>query len=326
MALPASILLLLLFAQETAPGPATDDARARAQVLVKRGARAYRQAQYQEALVDFRKAYGIFPSPKLLLNLGQAHQGLGHPIEAIDFFEQFLELAPDAPEPAIAEAKRSLAALVPQVGQLLVEGPAPGAEITLDGRKIGSSPLQHPVRVLPGRHQVAATMAGGSAATKTIEIQAGLSETVVLRSFRVTETAARKPRSARPEKIPTITRSSAPVAPRDSGWWLGRKWTWIAAGSAVLFAAGATTAGLTMDAKYTSLDQRCGRSAGQNYTGCASSDFATLDGWKNTANVLWGLTAAATVTAGVLFYVEGRSFEVSPVAGTMIGLQAKARY
>jgi hypothetical protein len=240
--------------------------------------------------------------------------------------EQFLELAPDAPEPAIAEAKRSLAVLFPQVGQLLIEGPAPGAEITLDGKIIGFAPLRHPLRVLPGRHQVTATLSGGSAVMKTVEIQGGLSETVVLRSFLVTETVARKSRPARPGKVPILARSNASAEPPNSGWFLGRKWTWIAAGSAVLFAAGATTAGLTMDSKYTSLDQSCGRSAGQNYTGCSSSDFAALDQWKNTANVLWGLTAAATVTAGVLFYVEGRSFEVSPISGTTIGLQAKARY
>jgi hypothetical protein len=136
-----------------------------------------------------------------------------------------------------------------------------------------------------------------------------------------------------------LTRSSAPRrdlaaeqtigahrARSGDGWILGRTWTWVALGSAVALAGGAATAGLVMQSKFHALDQSCGRSAGTNYRGCSSGDVGTIDTWKTTANVLWGLSAAAAVAAGVLFYVEGQAVAVSPTPGPMVGLQASMRY
>jgi hypothetical protein len=44
---------------------------------------------------------------------------------------------------------------------------------------------------------------------------------------------------------------------------------------------------------------------------------------KPIAVGLWGLSAAAAVTAGVLFFVEGRPVAVAPMAGETTGLLAK---
>jgi hypothetical protein len=100
----------------------------------------------------------------------------------------------------------------------------------------------------------------------------------------------------------------------------------VAAGSTVVFAGGATIAGLMMQSKFDELRSSCGNAAGANYTGCKSNDFSALDSRKNTANVFWGLTAAAAVTAGVLFYLEGRPVSVAPMAGEATGLLANLRY
>ena len=47
---------------------------------------------------------------------------------------------------------------------------------------------------------------------------------------------------------------------------------------------------------------------------------------QTIANVFWGLTAAAAVTTGVVFYFEGRPVTVAPVAGGVTGLFVNARY
>ena len=47
---------------------------------------------------------------------------------------------------------------------------------------------------------------------------------------------------------------------------------------------------------------------------------------QTMANVLWGLTTAAAVTTGVLFFVEGRAVSVAPVAGGATGFVAAVRY
>jgi tetratricopeptide (TPR) repeat protein len=308
--LVASLAVLALLAQDAQPAPRPAEAKARAQVLLKRGARHYQHAEYREALEVFRQAYGIFPSPKLLMNIGQASRELGQTVEALDAFEQFLEQAGDAPARAVAEAKQSIAEMEPQVAKLRIDCTMPGADISIDGKKVAVSPVTALIRVIPGTHDVRASAAGAVPASKRTKVAAGAIDTIVL--------------PLAPASVAVIAAKPAKAKP-DEGWLLGRKWTWVAAGSAVVLAGGATAAGLVMQSKYQSLDQSCGRSSGAGYSGCKSSDLGSLDAWKNTANVLWGLSAAAIVTASVLFYVEGHSVAVAPTIGE-VGLQARVGY
>jgi len=321
----ASIALLSLLGQEAPEASQSSEAKAKAQVLLKRGAQHYQRAEFADARAEFQAAYTIFPSPKLLLNMGQCSRELGRPVEAIEAFEQFLAKAQDAPERLVMEARQSVEVLSAQVGKLMIECPLSGAEIKLDGKRIGIAPLVDLVRVTTGHHQLTATHAGTSPAAVTTSVAAGAVEVVVLRP-RTLAVAPSRMRGSTGNAPLIASRSLKETAPSDRGWLLGRTWTWVAAGSAVVFAGGATAAGLVMNSKFNAMDQSCGRSSGEDYTGCKSSDLAAIDTWKNTANVLWGLTAAAALTAGVLFYVEGQSVEVSPTVGPMMGLAASMRY
>jgi hypothetical protein len=321
-----SIVLLALLAQEV-DGADNAEAKARAQTLLREGAQHYERAEFADALEKFERAYAVFPSPKLLFNIGQASREVGRPVEAMDAFERFLAQAADAPAEMTAEAKRSMTELGEKVGKLLIECPVPGAEIAVDGKKVGEAPIQNLVRVAPGRHQVTATHAGSTPAIESVLVAAATVQTVVIRPRSLAEVVAAvrvpEPPPPPPVVVETVP-APQPVAP--SGWWLGRKWTWIAGGSAVLLAGGATVAGLSMRSKFDELDKKCGSSAGVNYTGCSGSDIDALDLRKNTANVLWGLSAAAAVATGVLFYVEGRTVTVAPVAGGISGLSVSASY
>jgi len=325
--LPASLALLFLLGQEVheASQPGEVKVKARAQVLLKQGAQHYRRGEFSDALADFQAAYGIYPSPKLLLNIGQSSRELGRPVEAIEAFEQFLAEAHDAPERVVLEAKKSVEELATQVGRLQIECPLSGAEITLDGKRIGVAPVKDTIRVTAGRHQVQAIHAGMSPANTSPYVLAGTVERVVLRPRALADAPKRQRGSL--SHAPLLTSHAAQTTePSERGWLMGRTWTWVATGSALVFAGGATAAGLMMHSKYNALDQSCGRSSGENYVGCKPSDLGAIDTWKNTANALWGLTVAAALTASVLFYVEGRQVEVSPSAGQVVGLAATMRY
>ena len=325
MVFAASIALLSLLGQEAHAASQSSEAKAKAQILLKQGAQHYQSAEFADALADFQAAYGIFPSPKLLLNIGQCSRELGRPVEAIEAFEQFLAEAHDAPERLVADARQSVEALAADVGKLMIECPLSGAEIKLDGKGIGVAPLTDLVRVTAGLHQLMAIQEGTSPAVRNAFVSAGAVEVVVLRPRTLADAPSRM-RGSIGQAPSLASRSFKATTSADRAWLLGRTWTWVATGSAVILAGGATTAGLMMRSKFNAMDQRCGRSSGENYTGCKSSDLAAIDTWKNTANVLWGLSAAAAVTAGVLFYVEGRGVEVSPTIGPMMGLAASMRY
>jgi hypothetical protein len=321
----ASIALLSLLGQAAHGASQSSEAKVKAQVLLKQGAQHYQRTEFADALADFQAAYGIFPSPKLLLNIGQCSRELGRPVEAIQAFEQFLAEAHDAPERLVAEAMQSVEVLSAEVGRLMIECPLSGSEIKLDGKKIGVVPLNDLVRVTAGRHQLTATHEGASPVVKNAFVMAGAVEVVVLRPRPLANAPSRMRGSI--DNAPLLaSRPAKATAPDDRSWLLGRTWTWVATGSSVVFAGGATAAGLMMRSKFNAMDQSCGRSSGDNYSGCKSSDLAAIDTWKNTANVLWGLSAAAVLTAGVLFYVEGHEVEVSPAVGPLMGLAASMRY
>jgi tetratricopeptide (TPR) repeat protein len=133
-----------------------------------------------------------------------------------------------------------------------------------------------------------------------------------------------------PEKPPvaaSVAASSPPPADTASdGWLLGRSWAWVAAGSAVALGAAASFTGLSMRSRFDELNGQCG-SKSPTRPGCAEGDIESVTKRKTVANVLWGLTAAAAVTAGVLFVVEGHPVEVAPSASmSSVGIAGRTRF
>jgi hypothetical protein len=321
----ATLVLLSLLAQAGAQ-PTDPESKARAQVLLKDGAQSYRQGAYAGALEKFDQAYAIFPSPKLLINIGQANRELGRIVEAVDAFEKFLSLSDDASPDLIAEAKRSVQELAPTIGKLLIDCGVVDAEISVDGKMAGKAPLADVVRVTPGRHQVTATSPTMIPVVQTVEVAPGTVQTVAIRPRGLAEAApvAQVPPTPSPSVDLRAARSPSPAP--SGGWWLGRKWTWVAAGSTVVFVGAGAIAGSMMQSKYDDLKKSCGTAAGANWTGCNSSQVSSLDTRKNMANVFWGLSAAAAVTTGVLFFVEGHGVTLAPMAGGTTGLLANVRY
>jgi hypothetical protein len=158
-----------------------------------------------------------------------------------------------------------------------------------------------------------------------VNVRAGTVETVVLRLHAVVE-----PGAVAPTPDPAIDLQARPaqaVSPAEAnrGWWLGRKWTWVAAGSTIVFAGAAAIFGARMQSRFDSLHGSCG-SASQSTVACSKSDIDSVTTLKNTANILWGLAGASAVTTGVLFFVEGRPVTVAPLAGQATGILASVRY
>jgi tetratricopeptide (TPR) repeat protein len=167
-------------AQEVNAAPPANDAasKMRAQALLSEGTSAYGRGDYAAALEKFTAAYQIFPSPKLWFNIGQANRDLGRPVEAVAAFDRFLREAGDAPPETLAEARRSAAELKTKLGQIQVICATDGAEVTVDGKQVGSTPLGEMVWTTPGRHQVAVQREGFSPAIEDVAVLAGKASAV----------------------------------------------------------------------------------------------------------------------------------------------------
>ena len=316
-----SLILLAILAQAT---PLTPDpqAKAQAQELLSQGSKLYHQGDLAGALEKFEAAYVAFPSPKLMFNIGHAKRDLGRPVEAIEAFQRFLAEATDASPETMADARKSVAELQSKLGRIQIGCETVGAEVRVDGKSVGLAPLPDPIWATPGHHQVTARYASAAPVTEDVDVTVGSVSTVTMR-MRSLEV----PMAALAPKAAAYANLQAAPSPRSAGegWWLGRKWTWIAAGSTMLLAAGAITAGVLMQDKFDNLRTSCG-AGNPARPGCSQSDIDSVSSRQTVANVFWGLAAAAAVTTGVLFYFEGRPASVAPVTGGMTGFVAAVRY
>ena len=264
----------------------------------------------------------LIQSPKLMFNIAKPIAISTGPSRLWKLSRNIWQGAADASPETVADVRKSVAQLQRKLGRIQIDCETAGAEVSVDGKSVGVTPLPEPIWATPGRHQVTAKHASAAPAIEDTDVTAGSVSTVTMRLLpAAVPVATPTPKAAPGFDLQTESRPGG----ASEGWWLGRKWTWVAAGSTVLLAAGAITAGLMMDSKFDSLRSSCG-AGNPARPGCSQSDIDSVNSRQTVANVLWGLTAAAAVTTGALFYFEGRPVTVAPVAGGTTGLVAAVRY
>jgi hypothetical protein len=211
--------------------PEDPKAKTQAQALLREGTAAYGHGDYATALDRFTAAFRIYPSPKLWFNIGQANRDLGRPVEAVAAFDRFLREAEGAPPETIAEARRSAAELKTKLGQIRINT-NDGAEITVDGKQVGSAPLGEMVWTTPGRHQVAVQQEGFAPAIEDVMVTTGQ---VTALEIQLSPIDLRPAGSGADAALVGAGDAGAEPTPVYR-----RPWFWIAVGAVV--AAGAVTA------------------------------------------------------------------------------------
>jgi hypothetical protein len=331
-----SLILIAMLLAQGAPPAANAEAKSRAKVLLGEGTSLYDKGEFAPALERFTQAYADYASPKLLYNIAQTKRALGRLAEAMDAFERFLLEPPtDSPE-MTADANAMMAELQAKLGRLHIDCSMARAEISVDGKVVGLSPLPDLLWAEPGQHQLTARHADAIPFVENVEVSIGAIRKVEIQLQRLGPTAdvarsktqngrARLAKHVDAPSLPAMDSALVQTSDASPGWWLGRKWTWVAAGSTVVLAGAATVIGLSMQSKFDSLNQSCG-SANTGYPGCSEGDISGVTTRKNAANILWALSGAAAVTTGILFVVEGRRVDFVPVAGASPGLTARLTY
>ena len=89
-----------------------------------------------------------------------------------------------------------------------------------------------------------------------------------------------------------------PPAPESAATPLPRWVPWALTAATVGLGVGAIVSGVSASNRYAELRDSCGRAAG----GCAAGDIDDVRSQARRANILWLLTSAAAVGAGVTIY------------------------
>jgi len=160
--------------RQTSSEQATSD---RYDELLRQADTALRSKRFKEALALWRAAWPIQQSGFVACNIGRAERLVGSAREAAEFLALCFRLSPAPTTPEEKHRHDQFTAdynyARSQVAALTITTNESGANILVDERRIGQSPLPGEVFVEPGEHRVSATLEGYERALVTIRVEPG---------------------------------------------------------------------------------------------------------------------------------------------------------
>lgn len=156
----------------------------------------YNEARYEDALVEYEKAYSLSKYWKILYNRGQVLVMLRREPEAIDDFERYLaEGGNEIPEERRKEVERDLGKLRMRLAWVILKSAPSGLDVLVDGRAVIKTPLAKPLPIGAGKHTIALRRDGKIVFSKELQIPAG-------ESTEVTVEIAPEPKKVEPPVAP----------------------------------------------------------------------------------------------------------------------------
>lgn len=170
-------LLLVLATVARAQEPASDARKDEARAHFERGAALVREQAWEPALAEFLLSRELFPTRGNTQNAAVCLRQLHRYDEALAMLEALLTTFPNLPPADRGAAEEEIRALRALVGTLEVRVSEVGAQIQIDDRVRGESPMP-PVRVPAGAHAVRVYKQGFAAFTTRVDV-AGAQAAVV---------------------------------------------------------------------------------------------------------------------------------------------------
>jgi tetratricopeptide (TPR) repeat protein len=202
-------------AQETPqPAPSGDDVDI-AKAHFNTGQTYYEHGRFDDAAREFEEAYRLSGKAPLLYNVGKSYDGGNDFARALDAYQRFLAAAPaDNPDRDFSAKRVELLGTL--VGKVKVDGALAGSTITLDGKPAGTAPLDAPLVVNPGRHQLAVAHEGYATWKSAVDVGVGGNTTIAAKQT---------------EAVKLVVVGRDKDQPAYKKWWL-----WTAVGGAVVVA------------------------------------------------------------------------------------------
>jgi hypothetical protein len=226
--LPVAAALACLALSTPALGQAPED-KAAAQSRMKDGA-ALLDSQPGEALRLFREAYRLVRNPNYQYNIGIAAQAVGRDAEALEAFRFFLANRRGVPDEYVSDAEKQVQALLGRVALVTLSSSQPDAEVLVDGRDVGRTPLVAPLALDQGDHRFIVRKRDFENFERLVTVHPGEKVAVAadLRPLVVAPPLVPVPVAAvavTPPPAPTVS-DQAPIHKR---WWF-----WTAVGAVVV--------------------------------------------------------------------------------------------
>ena len=281
---------LLALAVSVAPvGAAEPSAKERAAQLLQEGVQRRAEGKDDVAMHLFRRADELDSTPKSRAQLALAEQSVGMWTSA----ERHLQDALSHRDDPWIERNRLLlesaaARIATELGWIDIVGAPPGAEVFVDGERVGTTPLDAPLRAAAGRRILTVRAAGYETFTRPLFVQGG--EVSRERAVFV-EVQAGAPPTASASKTPPRYVDVPVTSPlREVGW------VTMGVGAAGLLLGGASLVVRQSFVDGFNGDERCGTSAADQPASCRS---------QQSGATRWGAVGAASLVAGGIVAAGG---------------------
>jgi PEGA domain len=235
----SAVLAFVGLAALREPGALAQGA-AEVEKLLREGVALRRQQKEERALPFFQKAYELGRSPRTAGQLGLAEMALGYWIDADRHLGEALEASD---HPWVARNVRTLrqvqASARNYIGELVIDGTPVGAEVSVNGRPVGTLPL--PVRMAKGPVEVTVRAPGYQTSTQSVLVPSAKRRQITIALAKEMEGAPPPPGI-----LPAVGEPPGPVdlpppvprAQEPGGWtrsWMGL----VSLGAATAAAVGA---------------------------------------------------------------------------------------
>jgi hypothetical protein len=281
-----------------APGPARNDAQPKARSLYADGQKALEAGNVEAAQRAFEEAYRTLPNAVVLLKIAECRARRSDSRGAVGALEQYTRDRPDAPDLKDVEAK--IAVLRKKPGSVSVTTAPPGASIWVD-RSDSAQTTPSALTLAPGTHAFALKLSGYATVEQNVVVEFDSKQELELTLHEVSGASATVDES-KPGNAERGTEVSA-----ESGYHPTTPF-WIAVGVTGVGVVVTTTFGIMALDKHSKYEDHPTKEL---------YDAGKRDAL--IADVSLGVTAAAAVTAAVLFFTSkgpekgsGEAFVLSP--------------
>jgi hypothetical protein len=292
--------------------------RAEAEKQFRAGVSLQKVEDFEAALAAFEASLGLFPTKSALFNLANCLRATHRYPEALARFEQLeSEYGPELTSAMRGQVDVQIAELENLTATVTVEVDRDGAEVRVDGKLLGTSPLAQPVRLSLGDHRLEVSLDGFETASLGFNLKPreNVTRRIALQELapRPSEPAPAPVVSPPPAVVPAPIAPPAPALAAESPSSAGERggtrlntfgWATAGVGAALLAGGGATgiwALSLDADLEDACRDGHCPASR--------ASDIDRLEALARTTNVLLGLGAAAAAAGVVMLLLDAPETE-----------------
>ena len=299
------------------PGARADEGQEQqAKIQFAQGVALYEEGRVDQAAIAFARAYELRPHYRILWNIGQVENDQGHYAAALDAYTRYLEEGgEEVPVDRAAIASKEIMRLKALVGSIMIETDEEGLIVLIDKEERGRTPLQAPIFVDLGRHEVVLERGREALLERVVTVAGGQYVEVELVGDGAAEAGPRAEAGSAGEEgdgeddgkaqvilIESIGGDDAPASEVERP----RIWTVVsfAVGAAALVGAG-VTGGLAYSKKdLLDKSETCEQNICTSIEDKELKDTGTTLG--TVTDVLVGVFAAGFVAGVALYFLEPR--------------------